>query len=175
VRLVLRILAVFLFLCAGWPASSQTADSLADDRQLPFWREIKKSLLGPDSTQFFENTVEHAEVPGGTAGLRTLVGTVLSGRPENSPGELVLALSDAHTPEVTLRFVDEYKKKANYPQPVAPGSKVAFEGEAIEFTHEPFMLIIRVILGHPRSLGPRFVGFSVLEEARANPKKIETR
>jgi hypothetical protein len=62
------------------------------------------------------------------AKLDKLKGTVVS----STPKEVVLALSDATTPEVTLQF--ETPVKADN------GTPVEFEAVAKEFTKEPFML-----------------------------------
>jgi tetratricopeptide (TPR) repeat protein len=62
------------------------------------------------------------------AKLDKLKGTVVS----STPKEVVLALSDATTPEVTLQFETPVKADT--------GSSVEFDAVAKEFTKEPFML-----------------------------------
>ena len=62
------------------------------------------------------------------AKLDPLKGTVVS----STPKEVVLALSDATTPEVTLQF--------DTPVKADTGSTVEFSAVAKEFTKEPFML-----------------------------------
>jgi hypothetical protein len=102
--------------------------------------------------------VQYASLPGGVNGVLFFIATVLSGKPANHPTQLVLALSDTHTPEVTLHFLDQRHKPAAFRKALTPGTKVAFAGTAKEFTKEPFMLTFDVQLGRPR-----YGGFSVLD------------
>ena len=90
-------------------------------------------------------------------GVHSLIGTVVSSRPESGPRELILALSDNRTPEVTLRFVDQHGKALNLKKSVEVGNRVAFEGIAKAFKPSPFMLFFDVGL---EGAG----GFTILED-----------
>jgi len=97
--------------------------------QLALWKRIKEGLQGPEEQQFWEamkGTV--VAVPG--AASPTLTGTVIE---QKSPKQLVLAVADDKTPEVTLD-VDAAVGK------VDPGTKLTFSGVAKSYTKDPFMI-----------------------------------
>jgi len=73
-------------------------------------------------------------VPGTGAGNPTLTGSVVE---QKSPKQLVLAVADDKTPEVTLD-VDAAVGK------VDPGTKLTFSGVAKSYTKEPFMVTMDV-------------------------------
>jgi hypothetical protein len=56
----------------------------------------------------------------------------------------VVAITDAATPEVTLRLTDNAGKEAHLNGPVMQGSQIRFEGVVAAFTKEPFMLTLEV-------------------------------
>jgi tetratricopeptide (TPR) repeat protein len=87
---------------------------------LALWKNMKTGLT-TDAAYF--DQMKGAKLP-------KLKGTVL----ESKPKEIVLALSDATTPEVTLKF--ETPVKADV------GSSLQFEGVGESFTKEPFMLVL---------------------------------
>jgi hypothetical protein len=152
------ILVALVGLCAA-TVSAQAQDS--DDRygrQLELWHILKGPLQRPDGERYFESNVKDAFLPGGVNDVLFFIGTVLSGKPANHPTQLVLALSDTHTPEVTLHFLDRLHRPAAFRKALRPGTKVAFGGVAKEFTKGPFMLTFDVQLGRPR-----YGGFSVLD------------
>jgi hypothetical protein len=84
------------------------------------WKQYKNALLTDPATW--------DQMKG--AKLDKLKGTVVS----STPKEVVLAISDPTTPEVTLQF--ETPVKADN------GATLEFEGVAKEFTKEPFMLTL---------------------------------
>jgi hypothetical protein len=121
--------------------------------QLIFWRSVKNELIGPRGPKYWLDGIKDAFIPGGANGLHTLRGTVLASKPTERPTELVLALSDDHNPEVTLRLVDDQRNPAGWKRPVPPGTKVEFSGTAMAFTQEPFMLTFDVDLGPNNNVG----------------------
>ena len=78
--------------------------------------------------------------------MRVFKGTVLSSKLTDHPVELVLAISDNRTPEVTLQLVDSGFLKGAVP----PGTVVEFSGVVTAFTPNPFMVTWEV---HNRDAG----------------------
>jgi hypothetical protein len=134
VRLLFRIFVALVILSATPSIPAQ------NDPALKLWLSIKQALRGPNGQTWFESNLKDAFVPAGMEGVRSFTGTVLSSTPEAHPGELILALSDKQTPEVTLHFIDEHGKAAHAKKPIPSGTRVAFDGIAKAFTSDPFML-----------------------------------
>jgi hypothetical protein len=109
-----------------------------------FWKIIKDALTAPDGQDYFENNLKGAMVPGGADGLERLTGTLLSAEPAAHPAVLIVAISDARTPEATLRLKDTDWNDAHLNGPLMPGSVIQFEGVPISFVKEPFMLTFGV-------------------------------
>lgn len=103
-------------------AAEEEAAAKADP-QLAQWKNIKAGLLG-DAAYF--DQMKGAALP-------KLRGKVVSAEPK----KIVLALSDATTPEVTLEF--ETPVKAD------EGATLQFVGVAKSFSKEPFMLTLDVL------------------------------
>ena len=101
---------------------------------LALWKTLKSELTGANGQQFFEANMKGAKVPGGAEGVQRFRGTLVAARPAARPTELVVAVTDPSTPEVTLKL-----DKALAGKPV-PGSVVEFEGVPETFTREPFMV-----------------------------------
>jgi tetratricopeptide (TPR) repeat protein len=101
---------------------------------LALWKTLKNELTGANGQQFFEANMKGAKVPGGAEGVQRFRGTLVSARPAARPTELVVAVTDPSTPEVTLKL-----DKALAGKPV-PGSEVEFEGVPETFSKEPFMV-----------------------------------
>lgn len=157
-RLLQIVTAVVVF-CGDRPVSAQAPPSMpGEGPQLRLWLLIKQSLQAKDGQRYFEDNLKEAFLPGGADGVFSFSGTVLSNRPANNPEAVILGLSDTHTPEVKVRFVDQHGKVAHWGKPIASGTKVAFAGFVKEFTKEPFMLTFDVDLGHPK-----YGSFSILE------------
>ena len=108
------------------------------------WSSIKSGLTAPDGQEYFDSSFKGALVPGGASGLWYLTGTLLSAEPKDQPRVLVLAISDRSTPEVTLTFKDSKWNDSQIAGPLNPGSQIQFEGVAISFTKEPFMVTFAV-------------------------------
>jgi len=106
--------------------------------QLALWLNLKKALMGEGSQQYFEANMKGAQVPGGAEGVQFFKGTVVAARPAVRPRELVVAIADTSTPELTL--------KLDTPVPGTPeiGCTIEFDGVAEAFTQEPFMLTFAV-------------------------------
>ena len=141
-RLLSRIFValVVLSLAPSIPAQN--------DSMLKLWLSIKQALRGPNGQTWFESNLKDVFVPAGMEGVRSFTGTVLSSTPEEHPNELVLALSDNQTPEVTLHFIDEHGKPAHAKKPIPSGTRVAFDGIAKAFTGNPFMVTFEVGLAN---------------------------
>jgi hypothetical protein len=96
----------------------------AENPKLALWRRIREALEGPDGQQYFESSVKEAEIP-------ELRGWLVEQRPK----ELLIAVSDKTTPEITLVLDSSMPGKAE------PGTELTFDkaiGKA--FTKEPFMV-----------------------------------
>ena len=105
---------------------------------LALWKTIKDSLTGPTGDMYFESSMKGAALPGGANGVTKFQGKLVSMKPALNPKELVLAISTADTPEVTLKFEAPLHGKAD------PGTEISFEGVASAFTKDPFMVTFDV-------------------------------
>jgi hypothetical protein len=130
------------------------------DPQVTLWTAIKTALQAADGDAYFESQIKNAVLPGGANGLHGLKGTVISSRPPDHPSEVVLAISDANTPEVTLKFLDKLGKADHLRRAITPGTRVAFAGVAEAYTKNPFMLTLETQIG----AAPKG-GFAVTVEA----------
>jgi hypothetical protein len=99
--------------------------------QLALWMGIKKQLVDPaNGQQYFDTNMK------GT-GLPKLKGTLVEAKPACRPKELVLAMSDATTPEVTLKLDMPLTNKPDL------GKEVQFDqGEPAAFVQAPFNLTL---------------------------------
>jgi hypothetical protein len=106
---------------------------------------VKDELVKPNGTQYFESNVKDAALP-------KLRGKLVSQSPAVRPKTLVLAMSDATTPEVTLNLNAPLAGKAD------PGTEIEFEGIPKTFTQSPFMVTMEVekekISGWPAQAAP---------------------
>src|SRR5260370_36398318 len=138
------------------PTFAQTGKPLPLNSR-EFWTIIKTALTAPDGQDYFENNLKGAMVPGGAGGVDLLMSTLVSAEPVAQPAVLIVAISDAKTPEVTLRFKNSEWKDAHLNGPLLPGSVVQFEGVPVAFTKEPFMLTFEVSVTKRNQLrvGPR--------------------
>lgn len=105
---------------------------------LALWQNTKKALLGEGGAEFWEGTVKRSLMPGGVGGVQKFRGRLVSQKPARNPKELVLAIDDGNTPEVTLNLDEPMRGSAE------PGAEISFEGIATEFTKDPFMLTFEV-------------------------------
>ena len=114
--------------------------------QLALWMSVKNELVGANGTQYFDSSVKDA-------GLPKLRGKLVSQSPAVKPKEIVLALSDNTTPEVTLKL------SAPLPGKAEPGTSLEFEGAVPKsFTQSPFMVTMEVekekVEGWPAQAAP---------------------
>ena len=100
--------------------------------QLALWMSIRRQLTETNGEQYFESSMK------GT-GLPKLKGTLVDAKPACRSKELVVALSDATHPEVTLKLDMPLTNKPDL------GSEIQFDGGAPqEFTKDPFNLTMDV-------------------------------
>jgi tetratricopeptide (TPR) repeat protein len=109
--------------------------------QLAMWMSLKKELTGPNGQQFFDG-MKGADVPGGAkigdVSVTEFKGTILAAKPAVRSKELVLAVSDEKTPEVTIKLDAPLSGKPEI------GSQVEFDGIASAFSSDPFMVTFDV-------------------------------
>ena len=103
------------------------------DPQLAFWVKLRDALKEPSGEQYFEAGMKDALVP--PENERPLRGKLVRHNPAKNPKELVLALSDDTTPEVTIRLEEALVGAA------PAGTVIQFRGVPKQFTREPFMLV----------------------------------
>ena len=101
--------------------------------QLALWIAVKKALVATDGEDYFKSSVLDAGVP-------KMKGKVLSHTPALKPKEIVVAVADATTPEITIKIADG----GFLPGKADPGTEIEFEGTAKAFTKAPFMLTVEV-------------------------------
>jgi hypothetical protein len=127
-------------------AAGNAAKLAADNPQLALWKNIKDQLTAANGEQYFADQLKGTAPP-------KLRGKLVSTKPEIRPKELVLALDDADTPEVTLKMETALPGKAD------KGTEIQFQGVPSAFTKDPFMLTFDVeskdkIEGWPKQAAP---------------------
>jgi tetratricopeptide (TPR) repeat protein len=105
---------------------------------LALWQSIKAQLTGPDGATYFANNMKGAALPGGANGVQKFVGKLIEAKPEGKVKELVLAIEDGKTPDVTLKLDAPLGGK------METGAEIGFEGVATEYTANPFMVTFDV-------------------------------
>jgi tetratricopeptide (TPR) repeat protein len=115
-----------------------------DNPQLAMWKKIKDALVAENGSQYWESL--KGSVP------PKMKGKLISQKPALRPKELVLSV-DEDKPQVTLKLENPLPGKAE------PGTELQFEGQASEFTKDPFMLTLDVeskdkIEGWPAQAAP---------------------
>jgi hypothetical protein len=152
------VLPLVLVLAAASSVRPVIAQSPPNDAQLTLWLDMKRQLQGPNGRQYFELVLKETKVPGATDGVQALRGTILSGKPAKRPSELVLAMSDGHTPEVTVTLRDSRQNLTPLLRPIAPGTEIEFWGIPVSFTQNPFMLTFEVKAENgPSGANPRML------------------
>ena len=106
-----------------------------ENPQLAMWKGIKAQLTGAEGEKYFESSMKGALLP-------TFSGKVVSMEPATRPKTVVLAVEDAATPEVTLKF------ETALPGKVEPGTTLSFEGVPDSYTANPFMVVFNVDKEH---------------------------
>ncbi|MBI2686381.1 MAG: hypothetical protein HYX27_08700 [Acidobacteria bacterium] len=98
--------------------------------QLAIWVQMKQELTGPGGAAYVE------QLKG--AALPKFKGKVVSMEPATNPKKIVVGISDASAPEITIEIED----KGFLPGKVDPGTELEFEAVGKEFTADPFMLTV---------------------------------
>jgi tetratricopeptide (TPR) repeat protein len=98
--------------------------------QLAIWVQMKQELTGPGGAAYLE------QIKG--AALPKFKGKVVSHEPAVNPTKIVVGISDASAPEITIEIDD----KAYLPGSVEPGTELEFEGVGKDFTADPFNLTV---------------------------------
>jgi hypothetical protein len=95
--------------------------------------KVKGALVETSGDQYYESTMKGTLIAGQN-GVRALKGTLVDARPACSSKELIVAISDASQPEVTLKLGSALGGK---PQ---TGVEIQFDGAPSAFAKDPFML-----------------------------------
>ena len=95
--------------------------------QLALWMGIKSQLADQGGEQYFAGSLKDAQVP-------KLKGTVVEGKPACRSKELLVAISDATHPEVSLKLDAALTGKPE------AGAEIQWEGVPSAFTKDPFLL-----------------------------------
>lgn len=98
--------------------------------QLAIWVQMKQALVAPDGAAYAEQ-LKGQQLP-------KFKGKVVSMDPPTNPRKVVVGISDASAPEITIEIDD----KAFLPGKVEPGTELEFEGIAKDFTADPFNLTV---------------------------------
>lgn len=98
--------------------------------QLAMWVQMKQELTGPGGAAYVE------QLKG--AALPKFKGKVVSMEPPTNPKKIVVGISDASAPEITI----EIDEKGFLPGKVDPGTEIEFEAVGKEFTADPFNLTV---------------------------------
>ncbi len=119
----------------------------AQNPMLFLWTNIKKALEDQAGGAGYFEQIKGSLMPGGAGDVKKFKGTIISTKPVARPKEVVVGITSADTPEVTLRLDTAMTSKAD------PGTVIEFEGVAVEFVREPFNLTFDVekeqIVGWP--------------------------
>jgi len=99
--------------------------------ELAAWLDIKKRLQAADGESYFSSSLQNSALP-------KLKGALIRSSPAKKPNELVLALSDATSEEVTLKVSPSFVNEAD------PGTPLEFEGTAESYSRDPFRLTVTV-------------------------------
>ena len=101
--------------------------------QLALWIAVKKALIGPEGDQYFKDSVKESAVP-------PMKGKVISHKPALKPKEIVVAVADATTPEITIIIAEG----GSLPGKADPGTEIEFESVAKSLVKDPFMMTVEV-------------------------------
>jgi tetratricopeptide (TPR) repeat protein len=108
---------------------------------LALWMTVKKELTGPNGAQYFESSVKGALLPGGVNDVKRFKATLIEAKPAKNPKQLIVAIADKETPEVTLVLEEPLIGSA------PKGTEIEFEGVATAFSADPFNLTFEVEKG----------------------------
>ena len=105
----------------------QEEEFMSQNPMLGLWKRIKDELTGPNGQAYFDNSMKEAAIP-------KLRGWVVEQRPK----EILVAISDKTTPEVTLILDPPFTGK------IDPGTELQWECVGKSFSKEPFMVVMDV-------------------------------
>jgi hypothetical protein len=108
--------------------------------QQRLWLDIKRTLTDPGGPEYFESSMRDTLVPDGALGLHALSGTLISSEPPEQPSVLILGMLNRVTPEATLKLAGGLNTA------IPLGTRIEFEGVAVSFTQDPFMVTFEVPL-----------------------------
>jgi hypothetical protein len=108
-------------------AAEKEAEFAKTNPQLALWMGVRAKLSDANGDQYFETQMKNAAVP-------KLKGTLVEAKPACRSKELLVALSDAKNPEVTLKLDAALTGKPE------TGTEIQWEGVPSAFSKEPFML-----------------------------------
>ena len=148
---ILAKCAVFLAVVSA-PAQEVRRD-MAPDRAL--WLDVKRALTDKNGSDYFEHNFKGALVPGGVNGALMFKATVVSAKWDATPPELVVAIADTKTPEITLQVNDPSHKASAAQRKIKAGDSVWFQGSPRAFTQEPFMVTFDVQFEDVRLEAPK--------------------
>lgn len=117
----------------------QVQQIAASDPAMALWIKLKDAAKADPN--YFEAGMKGALIP--PEGEPAFRGTVISATPERAPKEVVLAISEPNTPEVTLKIID-----AALPGPAEPGTAITFRGVATALIADPYMVTFEVEREH---------------------------
>jgi hypothetical protein len=153
----------------GEIALKKEEDFKKNNPMLALFQSVKTALTDAGGTAYFEGTVKGALLPGGAGGVTRFKGKLVSATPPKNPKQLVLAISDAETPEVTLVLEEPLVGTA------PKGTDLEFEGVGAAFTASPFNLTFEVdkdkLFGWPAPAPAAKKGPAGTKKAAPPPKK----
>jgi hypothetical protein len=128
-RMAIATLATALIGCSCWAQAELTP-------RCALWLNLKRQMAGPNGIEYFNSKIKRSALP-------VLEGTLISALIRDGLSKLTMGLTDSETPEVTLIFHTGNKRVKGHPK---RGTPIAFEGIAVEFTKDPFMLTFDVLI-----------------------------
>lgn len=102
----------------------------SENPKLYLFLQVKNKLMAADGETYWAE-LKDAELP-------EFTGKIVSLKPETNPKEIVVAISTADTPEITIVMETALRGKAD------PGTELTFTGVAKEYTKDPFTLKVEV-------------------------------
>jgi tetratricopeptide (TPR) repeat protein len=105
---------------------------------LALWKSIKKELTSDNGQAYFDANMKGAALPAGVNLVVKFKGKLVSMTPAVRPKELVLAIENSEVPDATLKL------DSALPGKMEPGADLEFEGVAVSYTKDPFMVTFEV-------------------------------
>ena len=116
------------------PVAAQAPPPVDPGKQL--WNTIKQQLMSPGADDYFESSIKDARLPALTG---TLVAAPISD--SGAPPVMLLGLTDAATPDVTLVL---HKRAAGVRMELSNGARIDFQGVGVSFNKNPFQVVFDV-------------------------------